>query len=137
MAQSPGPPHCPRMCEVLVVDDDVAIRRVLRRILEGGGHSVREATDGTEAIRLLGEIEPEVLMTDLNMPGMNGLELLRRLSLEGHGPGPAVIALSGSGTDGGQLDMATRLGACVVLGKPFERREILAAVETARATRAA
>jgi CheY-like chemotaxis protein len=82
------------MNDVLVVDDDPALRGVLSEIFQEHGYSVRTASDGFEALAVIRERVPDILVSDLNMPGMSGFELLsvvrRRF------PTIAVIAMSGS-----------------------------------------
>jgi two-component system, NarL family, invasion response regulator UvrY len=77
---------------ILIVDDHAVVRQGLRRLLSPGGeHSISEAADGREALRLAGEVRPQVIILDLNLPGLGGLELLQRLVETGHG---RVLVLS-------------------------------------------
>ena len=115
------------MARVLIVDDDEADRIVLNTILERADHEVFFAEDGEEALREYGGHAIEVVITDLQMPKVHGLELitvLRDLS-----PRPAIIAISGTGPD--QLDMAHAVGADATLVKPVDRIELLNAVTKA------
>ena len=115
------------MARILIVDDDEADRLVLRTILERGGHETFLAEDGREAVSVYGATEIDVVVTDLQMPNLHGLELitvLRDLS-----PRPAIIAISGTGLE--QLDMAQAVGADVTLTKPVDPYELLGAVTMA------
>lgn len=121
------------MTRVLIADDEEALRRFLRRYLEGLGYEVRTAADGREAMAAIDELEPDLLITDLHMPGMDGYELLR--ALRSAGAAFPIIAVSG----GGQFDKrlllasAAALGAVLTLEKPFELEALRALVERALA----
>jgi CheY-like chemotaxis protein len=110
---------------VLVVDDDVDIRLVVRMILEGHGYAVIEAADGAEALARLREHRPCVILLDLMMPGVDGFqfrtEQVRDPSLS-HIP---VVILSGGG---GVAKKAAELGVAGHLAKPPELRQLLAEV---------
>ncbi len=115
------------MARILIVDDDEADRIVLSTILERAGHETFLAGDGREAVSVYGATEIDVVITDLQMPNVHGLELitlLRDLS-----PRPAIIAISGTGSD--QLDMAQAIGADVTLTKPVDPHELVGAVAMA------
>ena len=115
------------MAKILIVDDDEADRIVLGTILERAGHETFFAKDGEEALREYGGRAIEVVLTDLQMPKVHGLELitvLRDLS-----PRPAIIAISGTGSD--QLDIAQAVGAYATLAKPVDPAELLSAVAMA------
>ncbi len=112
------------MARVLVVDDDEGDRVVLRTILERAGHQVWVASDGDEALTQFQGKGIEVVVTDLQMRNVHGLELitvLRELN-----PKPAIVAISGTGE--AQLDMARLLGAARALTKPVRPDLLLAAV---------
>ncbi len=112
------------MARLLVVDDDESDRIVLRTILERAKHQVWEAKDGAEALSQFQGNEIEVVITDLQMDHVHGLELitiLRDLS-----PKPGIIAISATGE--AQLDMARMLGASYTLQKPIRPDQLLNAV---------
>ncbi len=119
------------MARVLIVDDDEPDRIVLRTILERADHEVFSAEDGKEAVREYRGKAIEVVITDLQMPKIHGLELITVLR-DLH-PRPAIIAISGTGLD--QLDMAQAVGADVTLAKPVDPHELLGAVAMAVAGR--
>ncbi len=119
------------MARILVVDDDVAVREMVRRMLERAGHSVIDAANGAEALTLCRLTRPELVVTNIVMPEKEGLELIRELRAEQ--PDLPVIAMSGGGqaARGAYLDMARAFGAIGTLTKPFDRTTLLRAVEHA------
>jgi CheY-like chemotaxis protein len=117
------------MTRVLVVDDDARVRTVPRVLLEEAGLDVLEAGDGVAALRAMHDGGIDLVLCDLFMPDLDGLELLRALRREF--PETKVIAMSGGGF-GGTVDLLTvarLLGASEILAKPFVQRTLLAAVE--------
>lgn len=118
------------MADIVVVDDDAALRGSIRRILERGGHQVREAEDGEVGLRLVREAEPELVVTDLLMPGKEGIETIVELR-EGF-PQVRILAISGAGDlegEGGPLVDAELFGAHGTLPKPFSVQTLLNAVD--------
>jgi signal transduction histidine kinase/ActR/RegA family two-component response regulator len=113
---------------ILLADDDPAIGRSLRRLLEQIGHSVEVRTDGQAALEAYKSGEFDFVLSDLAMPGMGGLDLLREL--RAYDAEARVLILTGQ-TAGGQLQEALRLGAADVLRKPFELEEVLRAMRSA------
>ena len=89
--------YAERARHVLVVDDDPDVRAALRMLLQAVGHRVDEASEARSALALVVERTPEVVFVDINLPGMNGYELARRIR-EQLGPAtPRLIALTGYG----------------------------------------
>lgn len=119
------------MAHILIVDDDASVRASLTRVLQAAGHEVSGAANGREAIRLSASTQPDVVVTDINMPEMDGIELL--LALHEVRPGLPVIAISGGGRLEPELllDSADLLGAVTSLAKPFEPEQLIAAVTDA------
>ena len=112
------------MARLLVVDDDEGDRVVLRTILERAQHQVWVAKDGDEALTQFQGNQIDVVITDLQMANVHGLELitiLRELS-----PRPGIIAISATGE--AQLDMARMMGASHTLQKPIRPDLLLLAV---------
>ena len=107
---------------VLVVEDDVSIADVLRRTIRQEGHEVRSAGDGAEALRLAEEFTPDLVVLDLGLPKLDGVEVCRRIRAESDVP--ILILTARTETD----DRVTGLdsGADDYLVKPFERKELLA-----------
>jgi two-component system response regulator AtoC len=118
---------------VLLVDDDAAITTVLSSLLKQEGMLVLTAASGAEALALLEKHPVEVMVTDLRMPGMDGLTLLRRVTHSS--PDVPVIVLSAHGTVALAVD-AMKAGAADFLSKPFDRDEVLFVVKKALAAAA-
>ena len=115
------------MARVLIVDDDQADRIILGRILEGAGHDVYLTSDDEQALKSLLKKSIDVVVTDLQMPKVHGLELITMLRTLY--PEVGIIAVSATGPD--QLDMAEAVGATVTLSKPVDRDELVEAVAKA------
>jgi CheY-like chemotaxis protein len=111
---------------VLVVDDRPDVRLSLLYMLEASGYDVAEAGDGRQALAALARKRVDLILTDLYMPVMDGLGLVRSIR-ERQGPRPGVIAMSGSGHLGrdASLEAAQVLGADAVLRKPFTREQLI------------
>ncbi len=118
------------MITVLIVDDDPLVRRGLTMILglDDGLRLVGEAGDGAEALELIDQVRPDVVLLDVRMPVMDGLEVLRRLS--SRQGGPAVIVLTTFNTDEYVLQ-ALSYGARGFLLKDADPPEMIAAVKAA------
>jgi response regulator RpfG family c-di-GMP phosphodiesterase len=113
---------------ILVVDDEPNVLLVLERVLERAGFDTATAPDGETALRLFGERGAELILSDLVMPGMDGIELLRRArELD---PGVAFILLTGVSSIQ-DVASALELGADHYLRKPFDVEEVRFAVERA------
>src|SRR5918994_327995 len=112
---------------VLLVDDDAALRTLLRTTFEIFDIDVEEAESAVAAERAIGSFQPDVLVLDVRMPGMDGLEFCRQLKADPANDGLGVVLLTGS--EGGTQEAADAVGADVFLRKPFSPLELLAAVE--------
>jgi len=113
---------------VLVVDDDPGVRYTLREILASEGLAVEEAGDGAEALARFEAQPAPLVVTDLRMPGMDGMELLRKLALRS--PAPRVVVITAHGSERQAVD-AMKAGAYDYFRKPFENEELLAVVRRA------
>ena len=107
---------------VLVVEDDAAIADVLRRLLRQEGHEVRSAEDGVEALELAESFVPDLVILDLGLPKLDGVEVCRRLRAESDAP----ILILTARTDTDDRVEGLDSGADDYLVKPFERKELLA-----------
>jgi CheY-like chemotaxis protein len=116
------------MATVLVIDDEPSLRQTVRRALQSEKHEVLEAGDGVTALRLMADHRLDLVVTDLYMPRMDGMEFTIRLSQQN--PHPRIIAISGGGfmEKGSLLETARRLGADATLAKPFTIKELLETV---------
>ena len=111
------------MATILVIDDHHELLELFREVLAMAGHNVIAAPDGSLGLALYARHRPTIVITDLEVPSISGLEIIGRLSLE---PDVRIIAISGSSH--ANLDLARRLGASVTLKKPFSIRDLTAAV---------
>lgn len=116
------------MTEIMVVDDDQDLRESLAEVLDGAGFSVVQAADGEAALVLLGQQKFDLVLLDLVMPGMGGLEVMRRL--RERSPRLPVIILTAFATVEGAVD-AMRHGAQDYVTKPFRVDTLLASVRRA------
>lgn len=112
---------------ILVVDDESQITRVLRRALSSKGYEVQVAGDGEEALGVFREWNPDLVITDLAMPGMGGLELCRRLRKTSAVP---IIVLSVKGEERIKVE-ALNTGADDYITKPFGMEELFARIRVA------
>ena len=120
------------MAHVSVVDDVDVVRMAVGMILEREGHTVEVATDGLEALSLVGVRLPDAVITDLWMPHSDGLDLIR--VLKARFPSVAIVAMSGGSRRYDQessLDQARTAGACQLLMKPVGKQDLLDAVAKA------
>jgi len=109
---------------VLLVDDAPFLRFAFGRLLRLQGFDVREAPDGQEALRCSSEFHPQVVLTDLMMPEMDGLELIRRLHEEPETATVPVIVITADASEP-TLRQAREAGAAEVITKPIHMSEFL------------
>lgn len=129
------------MKRVLVIDDEPAIRTVLKRVLERAGHTVRLAANGAEGLESLEAQVTDIVITDIIMPTMHGVAAIKAI-LEKF-PEVRIVAISGGGNFDNSdyqphaikteayLAAATLAGAHAVLNKPFHTSDVLQAIATA------
>lgn len=113
---------------VLLIDDDMFVRSTLEDTLIEAGYSVTAFADGREAVRRLADLRADLVVTDLLMPNIDGVELIRQLRSQK--PGLKILAISGGGPNIGLqlLDIAGKMGANRTLPKPFSPLEFVEAV---------
>ena len=114
------------MARILVIDDQEPVRSLLRLVLEGAGHEVLEASNGRLGLELYRKRSADLIITDIVMPEMDGLELL--LELTRNFLNVKVIAISGGLESEGSLNVAKLLGARQTFRKPLEMDKLLSAV---------
>ncbi|HKU15045.1 MAG TPA: response regulator [Steroidobacteraceae bacterium] len=121
--------------KILVAEDDPEARELLLLLLEGGDYSLLEAADGMEALDLLRTEQPDLLITDIVMPRMDGYELVRRLRQDDRTAQTAVIFCSASYHEREVREMARSLGVQSTLAKPFDFKTVRTTVDAAFAAR--
>ena len=115
---------------VLIVDDSPTEQHVFSKALERHGYDTVVASDGEEAIATAEQVQPEVIVMDVVMPGMNGFQATRRLSRNAATSGIPVVIVSAKGQETDRI-WGLRQGAFQYLVKPVDTGELLAAVEAA------
>jgi DNA-binding response OmpR family regulator len=118
------------MKKILVVDDEESMRLMLQDLLENE-YTVTLASNGRDAERLMAKATFDLLITDLVMPEMNGIELV--MAIKSKKPEQKIIAISGGGGITGRFDylpVVELLGADKILAKPFQLNELMGAVKT-------
>lgn len=118
---------------VLVVDDEEAVRNVLRRTLEGAGYQVITAANGQDALEQISQQEIEVVLLDIKMPGMSGTEVLDKLTADW--PDICVIMVTAV-TDTQTAVEAMKMGAYDYISKPFNQDDLVLKVQRAIERRA-
>lgn len=116
------------MKRILIVDDDITLKTALIRYLQNRGYSVLEACSGTEALAMFEQNPPDVVVSDVIMPGMDGLEFCRRLRGTRSGQLVPFIFLSGR-KDLDDRIQGHQMGADDYLVKPFDPKELVAKIE--------
>jgi YesN/AraC family two-component response regulator len=113
------------MARILVIDDELPIAVMLKRMLERTGHEVAIASNGVEGLKLFETFCPDLLITDIVMPEKEGLELI--IDLKKNNPDLKIVAISGGGRFqyDGYLTSAKHLGANLVFSKPFDHKEFI------------
>ena len=111
---------------ILIIEDEEPTRLLLRTMLEAAGHEVREASNGRIGLALYRDRPPDLVITDIRMPEMSGLDLILELTREFLNA--KVIAISGEQGEEHVLGVAKLLGARQTLHKPFSMEQLLNAV---------
>jgi CheY-like chemotaxis protein len=126
---------------VLIVEDEAAIRRALTRVLERAGFTVRTAANGDDALQQLRAAEADIVITDIIMPKMHGVDAIKKIVKEFSRV--RIIAISGGGnfgitdyqpdtiTTSAYLAAARKAGAHALLTKPFQTADVLHAINLA------
>jgi CheY-like chemotaxis protein len=115
------------MATILLVDDDPDMCRLLAAFLRMRGYVTLTALDGAEGLARVASSAPDAIITDVNMPGMDGIEMIRRLRADGH---PGLPVLVYSALEGEAIcHQARQAGAQAVLSKPAALRDVLGEVE--------
>ena len=115
------------MAQILVVDDDPDIRRLLSVLLEGEGHKVISAPDGERALELISSEGPDLILLDVMMPKKDGYTVLREMKASGVRESTKVLVLTARAAESDWL-RGYKLGADQYLTKPFDTEELLTLV---------
>ncbi len=118
------------MANILLVEDIDIVRLALSTLLKDSGHRVTEACDGNAAMKAIQDVRFDIVVTDVFMPGMDGIELIRQLR-DSH-PDVKIVAISGGGANqrvNFAIDMASKLGADMALQKPVDNEILLANID--------
>jgi CheY-like chemotaxis protein len=121
------------MARIVLVEDNDITCYALAKFLRNAGHEVAEITDSKKVFSLIEEFSPDLVVTDIVMPDVDGIEVINHVR-ENHGAMP-VIAISGGGRIAGAdyLELAGAVGATATLEKPFDEAELMEAVDKALA----
>jgi len=120
---------------ILVADDTPEIAEFVRRVLSKKGYEITQANDGEEALRLARALKPDLMILDIMMPKLHGMDVLRQLASHEETASIGVIVCSARNFKG-DFDRARELGAFDYLVKPFERQDVLEKVDAFFARRA-
>lgn len=107
------------MSSILIVDDSASIRQTVKITLTGQGHEVSEAADGSEGLQKAAEANYQLVITDLNMPQMDGLTMIKHLRAKADYAGVPILFLT-TESDAGIKQQAKAAGATGWLTKPFD-----------------
>lgn len=118
--------------KICIIEDDMMVRNTLSKVLTRCGHMVFTCPNGLDGLQTVEAKKPDLVITDIIMPVMEGIEVIRRL--RGMSPELKIIAMSGGGRVGNTdfLKVAKSVGADSVLYKPVTRAEVLEAIETCK-----
>jgi putative two-component system response regulator len=114
---------------VLLIEDDADIRMLVEMVLTNAGHDVTSVGDGTSGLGEVFALHPDLVLLDVRMPGMNGLDVCRRIREHADFDDVRVVILTAHGDR--ETTTAVEAGADGLLGKPFSMKELLAVVGSA------
>ena len=118
------------MAAILIVDDDPTVRMVAAEMLRGSGYAILEAQDGVEALQILRHVPVDLIVLDMLMPNMDGVETIRAVRVAY--PDARILAISSGGRSDPRayLEMAMAFGADEVMQKPLRLATFASTVET-------
>jgi len=115
------------MANILLVDDAAFMRLTIRKIMEPEGHTIiGEATTGIEAVEKFAELRPDVVIMDITMPDMNGIEALKRIKIL---DSEAKVVICSAMGQKNMIAKAVELGVEEFIVKPFDNKDLVAAVK--------
>lgn len=115
------------MARILIIDDDFRLRKSLSTILQEKGYQVDIAENGIEALKRLDYFQPDVILTDISMPDMDGIEFLKIISNQQKNL--PVVVMSGNAVGTKFLKAASLFGAAATLEKPFSKIDLISTIE--------
>src|SRR3954464_3018194 len=116
---------------IFIVDDEKNIRRTVRMVLEGEGFGVEEASSGEEALARLPEVAADVMLLDVQLPGISGLDTIERIAkLKNQESQPTIIMISGHATLADAV-RAVKAGAYDLIEKPLDRERLMVGLRNA------
>jgi chemosensory pili system protein ChpA (sensor histidine kinase/response regulator) len=125
---APALPAVPQIPLVLVVDDSITVRRVTQRLLQREGYRVALAADGLQALERLAEERPTVVLSDIEMPRMDGFDLARNIRADARWAGLPIVMITSRIAEK-HREHAKELGVNHYLGKPYSEEELLSLVK--------
>ncbi|MEL6936813.1 MAG: ATP-binding protein, partial [Cyanobacteria bacterium J06607_17] len=131
----PNAPLTQQSAKILVVDDHPDLRRYVANILQRQGHHISTAHNGATGLAVARQVQPQLIITDLMMPQVSGLELIQQVRLDPQLQGIPIILLTANVDDDTRLE-GTEQGADAYISKPFKDRELLAEVRNLLALKA-
>jgi CheY-like chemotaxis protein len=117
------------VAKILIVDDEPAIRFLITATLEDEGYELFEAADGHEAAKMVGQVQPDLIILDVMMPGITGYELCTQLKRDPATQNIIIIMLTAKGQEQDRL-FSQQAGADCFLRKPFSPMELITLVAT-------
>ena len=117
-----------RLTRVMVVDDSVTVRKVTSRLLERNGYETVVAKDGVDAMAILQDYTPDVMLLDIEMPRMDGFELASQVRHDSRLRDVPIVMIT-SRTGDKHRDRAHALGVQRYMGKPFQETELMSTIE--------
>jgi CheY-like chemotaxis protein len=117
------------VAKILIVDDEPAIRFLITATLEDEGYELFEAADGHEAAKMVGQVQPDLIILDVMMPGITGYELCTQLKRDPATQNIIIIMLTAKGQEQDRL-LSQQAGADHFLRKPFSPMELITLVAT-------
>ena len=124
------------MARILLVDDEATVRRIMELGLSKGGHSIRTAENGQKALDAILEESPDLLITDIEMPRMDGYEVATHVRNTPRLKGTPIVMVTSRVGDK-HRNRAMELGVNAYLGKPFQEAQLLEAIKPLLASRRA
>ena len=115
------------MKTVLYVEDNEANRKIVRQLLKNTGYSLVEAYDGEEGVAKAAELQPSLILMDIQLPKISGLEAIRRIRAEAKSANTPIIAITSFALSGDDKK-AKEAGATDYLAKPYSPRDLLALI---------